>query len=82
MIHIEHKSTGERQLIPDEELPKYPRREWRVIERGVARPRGHCVREDGRWRVDRTRRAPTLAELLERIEALEARLAAIEIKED
>jgi hypothetical protein len=57
---------------------------WQVLERGVARPRGHCDRGEvgGRrcWLPARDRNAASdeVAALRDRIERLEARLAAID----
>lgn len=81
MIIIEHRHSSERQCVGS--LDGYPAEDWRVVEEGVARPRGHCVRDGGRWRVDRDRHDLRRAELsVGEVAALRERIRVLEAQQD
>lgn len=77
-ITLEHRVTGERVCV--ERLRGYNVRSvWRIVERGVTHPRGHCVREGGRWRFDRERHADRVVEVkAAELDELRSRLSALE----
>ncbi len=75
---IQHTPTGEKQCVYS--LDGYGP-DWKIIEEGVTRPRGHCVREGGRWKVDRDSHLEAKIQRLTRrqmVELLITRLARIE----
>lgn len=75
MMILRNPETGE-QVVTDSP-DGYPG--WTVVEDDVARPRGHSVREDGRWRIDRERTLPpTVDRLAEQVAELTARVKALE----
>ena len=77
MIILRNPKTGERVVIDEESRDGYPG--WRIIEKGVSRPRGHSERLKGRWRIDKAKsRPPTVQGLQEELEAMRERLAKLE----